>query len=700
MSADNDNDIYCAFKRILIGALVATTILYHTPSWAQEASDTHIIYVAPNGNDSWTGRESSPVAHSREGPVKSIERAKERLREIRANGRSATTKYMVVLRGGYYELDRPLVFSSDDSGRAGNSVVYTSFPNEVARIGSGKIIHGWTRRDAAIWAVPYDFSAGQSCPAQLFVNGVRRNRTRIPASGTIRIKAVLDKGDRGADQLYRVIARPGDLPEDLSIGRDTEIVVFDGWTTSRLRVVSYNSESHQLELGGVYAGRGNRKIIIPNLPYFIENVSGTPRTAGTWWCDERARLLFYSPVPSEDMNDAKVVVPRLENLLTIRGDADSDVHSIVFDRIIFEHTSWQLPAGGWAAKQAAIGLPAAIEISNAHSIVISNFAVIHTGANAIGIRARDYDITVENGEIRDVGGTAVSIGLEQSVPIPGTSWSEGEVSRDRVHHVTIKNNLMASLGRVHLEAVGVWVGQADNILIEQNEIRDLYYSGISIGWTWWYAKSLSHNNKVIGNLIHKYGQGVLSDFGGIYTLGRQLNTIISGNVIYDGIAREYGGHGLYADAGSSGITFSDNIVRDVSHGAIHIHTGRDDVFERNYLSQFGEAGILCTGGANDSMAIFRRNIVVSDGAPVLSGFCADSSFKIIDNILWSEDSAPKMVDLRRNSGRPVALSGSVVESNQIRDPLKSGDSRLKFRAGRASEIVFTKDMQDGPSVIP
>src|SRR5579875_487287 len=79
------------------------------------------------------------------------------------------------------------------------------------------------------------------------------------------------------------------------------------------------------------------------------------------------------------------------------------------------------------------------------------------------------------------------------------------------------------------------------LLIAHNHIHDLFYSGISCGWVWGYAESVSHDNRIEYNHIHDIGQRLLSDMGGIYTLGVQPGTVLRGNLIYNVEKHNYGG---------------------------------------------------------------------------------------------------------------------------------------------------------------
>ncbi|WP_375305443.1 right-handed parallel beta-helix repeat-containing protein [Bradyrhizobium sp. A11] len=418
----------------------------------------------------------------------------------------------------------------------------------------------------------------------------------------------------------------------------------------------------------------------PGLPYFIENYRDRPLADGLWQCDADQLEIRYRPANNEAFPAEDMVIPRLSKLILIEGSQTQSVHDLHFEDLYFSTTAWHLPNDGWAAMQAEVGLPGAIELRNANAIKFKRFALVHTGATGIRVRENCFDVEISQGELRDLGGTGIAIGSEQRRPAPGTPWSEGETSLFPTHHVTVLDNLIASVGRIHFAAVGVWIGQADHVLVERNEIRDLYYTGISVGWTWEYGPSLSHDNKILGNVVSDFGQGVLSDLGGIYTLGRQANSLVEGNFIRGGKARKYGGHGLYADAGTAGFIFRNNVVVNVSHAGIHIHYGTDLLFERNYLIDYGEAGVRCTRPSRGSSVVLKNNYLKSDRAAPFYGVCTDRSYVFGDNEI-SSGKAPQS-----SSGLPTKIQQAVDD--------------IRARAGRTSPIQFTGNMQDARSIAP
>ena len=129
------------------------------------------LYVAPNGNDAWSGTLAEP--RGGDGPFATIPRARDAIRRLRA-AQPALGPVTVLLRGGVYRLAEPLVLGPQDS-----QVTYEAAPNERPVLSGGRIVAGWRPLPDGLWAAAVPEAAqGKGLFQQLWVNGERRRRAR------------------------------------------------------------------------------------------------------------------------------------------------------------------------------------------------------------------------------------------------------------------------------------------------------------------------------------------------------------------------------------------------------------------------------------------------------------------------------------------------------------------------------------------
>ena len=145
--------------------------------------------------------------------------------------------------------------------------------------------------------------------------------------------------------------------------------------------------------------------------------------------------------------------------------------------------------------------------------------------------------------------------------------------------------------------------------IAHNRIHHGRYTGISLGWVWGYQRSVCRDNIVEFNHIHDIGQGLLSDMGGICTLGIAPGTVIRNNLIHDVDANQYGGWGIYHDEGSSHMLVENNIVYKTKFGPFNIHFAKE-VVVRNNIFALGRLEQLSRGKAEPHKSVFFENNIV------------------------------------------------------------------------------------------
>ena len=87
-----------------------------------------------------------------------------------------------------------------------------------------------------------------------------------------------------------------------------------------------------------------------------------------------------------------------------------------------------------------------------------------------------------------------------------------------IKNLNIDNNIILYGGQWIEQGTGILFQQGSYINITYNEISNLYYTAILIGWSWGYAQTQTHHNLLKYNHIHHLGFQLLSDMGGIYHL--------------------------------------------------------------------------------------------------------------------------------------------------------------------------------------
>jgi hypothetical protein len=155
-----------------------------------------------------------------------------------------------------------------------------------------------------------------------------------------------------------------------------------------------------------------------------------------------------------------------------------------------------------------------------------------------------------------------------------------------------------------------------------------------VGWTWGYAESPCRENIIEFNHVHTIGQGLLSDMGGIYTLGPQPGTIIRGNYFHDIVSHDYGGWGLYTDEGSSGIVLENNLVARCKSAGFHQHYGKDNIVRNNVFAWNREHSLMRSREENHNSFTFEHNIVVADSGELLGSYWSNEHFVIDHNCYW------------------------------------------------------------------
>lgn len=574
----------------------------------------------------------------------SPQQALETIRAAKKGG--DTSAWTVEVKPGFYTLREPLVLRPEDSGTAAAPVVWRG-AGEASEISGGARLTGW-RDTGKGWfetAVPMGPDGEPVWFEMLWVNGRRAANAVLPkgdgwlvpgacgqeilakdakgkATRTRESLSVLDEGLRAI-----LDATPAaELPA-------AHLVVHQKWNATRQPLVGW--QDGRLVTAGTrawtWSSKWNGEAI-----YRVGNLRGAFTAPGEWFYDRAGRKVLYRPLSGETPDALCAVAPlaKLSRLVVVKGDPANGkyVENIRFEKLAFTASDATPVEGGkgpltYYPGQAAHAFDALFEATGARRFELADCFVRHTGN--IGLRLRDgcFSNRIVRCVFEDLGAGGVWFGA--AAPRFAKDEKYPVARREILRHAPLANafNVLEDCvirdgGRYNAMGTGVVIGHASDCRVEHCEIADFFYSGVSVGWQWAYLPTAAMRNVVRFNRIHDLGKGVLSDMGGVYTLGTAFGTRVTDNVIFNVSSRTYGGWGLYADEGTEGVVFERNLVYNTHDGGFHQHYGAGNTVQNNIFAWNEQNGVIRTIRANvfnvRSSLNVVANIVLTDRGDLAS----------------------------------------------------------------------------------
>ncbi len=640
------------------------------------------FHVAPDGNDNWSGRYATPAAGGQDGPWATVGGARDALRQLRGQPDGKGRPVTVRIHAGVYALPETLCFDSRDGGSAEAPVRYVANEGAAPVISGGRHITQWTEsahQGQRCWTADLpEVIKDHWNFTRLYVNDTPRSRPRLPKQGFYHFTGLAgfeDSGFKWRQGPDRANFAAGEIRQWHN-WQDVELISYQLWFDTHHRFKAIDEEAGVVQfqarsLGSLRDERGDFA------RYFVENVFEALDTPGEWYLDRVAGKLYYLPLPGEALENTVIVAPRLETLVRLEGAPGLLLENLQFENLQFAHQHWQLPPDCSGYIQAAFGVPGAIVLERAAHCVFYGCTIAHLNGYGIEILAGSTENILAACVVHDAGAGGVKIGHEE-LAVHESAVGEPLAGDPPPMATTVVDCTIRDCGHVFPSAIGIWVGNSGWNRLLHNRIFHCTYTGISCGWIWGYAPSRTVANRIEYNHIHHINdKAILSDNGGIYTLGRQPGTTLRGNVIHDISCYGYGGWGIYPDEGSSEMRVEQNLVCGTLKAAYQIHYGRDNLVQQNIfaLSQADHLGL----GKRERhrSAVFRNNVLLTANGSVSGGArqLDPAHYTLTSNLYWSLDGSSFTFN-----GIPLAAMQAAGQHSAtlVADPLFADAAGLDF----------------------
>lgn len=565
--------------------------------WASALpADAADIYVSVNGNDANPGTRQQPRA--------TLQAALRQAREMRRlHDPGVKGGIHIWMMGGTYNLYEPVFIRPEDAGTEDSPTTIDAMPGEQPVLSGGVSITGWKKAGTVpglpvaakgkVWVADVPaIGGGPFLFRQLWVNGRKAVRARYSND----------------DSLCRIISWnhttqqcwiPTPPTPSLAKVPGLEMLIHQWWAVAMLRVkqlevhgdstlLSFEQPERKVQSEHPWpapwqsASTGNSAFYLTNAIQFLDQ-------PGEWYLDVKAQQLYYWPKADEQPANAEIIAPWQETLIKVAGTIDNPVQYVQFKNIRFAYTGWLRPsqkghvplqAGMFMLdayklkvpgtpdkkgleNQAWVGRPtAAVELSYTQHTGFEGCRFEHLASTGLDYHRGAWNDNITGNLFKDIGGTGIQVGVYSDEAFEAHLPYNPTDTREVCTNTHIDNNLVTDVTNEDWGTVGISAGFVKGINIEHNEVSEVSYSGICVGWGWTKTVNAMRNNRVFSNKIHHYGKRMY-DVAAVYTLSAQPGSVISENYI-DSIYKAPYAHipvhwfYLYTDEGTSYFTVSNN----------------------------------------------------------------------------------------------------------------------------------------------
>ena len=550
--------------KLLIAIIILTLGLQSLPIALAETSSLQ-LYVAADGDDSNEGTINSPFA--------TLERARDKIREIKKSSSLPSGGITVNLRGGEYNRLESFYLTEEDSGTKDCPITYRAYPGEYVDItggftakkelwkvtddeetlkripeeAHGKVYEidlgalGYTKEQIGRTNYRGHYSTGMSetgypnqpntphlpKAVEIFENDEPQTIARYPNEGWIYIKKVVKAcvqyWDNPTDESGFIIQYEDphlDRWKDVKDARLYGFFMVD-WADCTVDIKEVNTrartiESAQATAFGVHAadGIGGR--------YIGFNMLEELDVAGEYYTDPDTLKLYY--YPKTDINTAKLQI----------SISTSDMFILKkCDYITFKDMNIS------ATRGSIFGT------DHTNNITIDGCTLYNSAKKVITI-SEGKNNRVINCEIFNTNG---GISISSRECLEKLEWSGNSVINCKIHD-------FARLDPMYNSAINL-VGSGN--YVAHNEIYNGPHFGIFMQGT---ANTIIEKNNIYGVLKDTSDAGVIYWGGSHY----QQGIIIRNNYIHDNGHEQVNLTAIYQDSGVGGTEIYGNVITNLPYG--------------------------------------------------------------------------------------------------------------------------------------
>ena len=626
-------------------------------------------YVAVNGNDNNPGTADKPFA--------TIQKAQQILRS--GSPEKNTT---VIIKGGVYYLDEPIIFTSEDSGKPGAVIEYKAYPGEDVIISGGfKVKPEWKLYKNGIYKTKLKTFTGD----QLFVNGKQQHLARYPNYDST---AKYFNG-YAADAIGKERAANWKNPAGGYIHAMHKAL----WGGFHYRITGKDADGNIEYEGG---WQNNRPLGMHPEIRFVENIFEELDAPGEWYYDSGQQELYYYPAEDVDLKTAVVEGVRLPNIIEFKGTEANPVKYIKLTGITFRHasrtfmeTKEPLLRSDWTIFRGG-----AVLFNGAENCSVENCFIDQVGGNAIFVNNYNRSISIKGCHIYKAGANGIAfVGSPDAVRDPLFAYDAerdfasidtipGPKTNDYPANCLVEDCLINEIGRVEKQTAGVEIEMSRNITISHCTIYDVPRAGINIGSGCWGGHVIEYCD-VFNTVLETGDHGAFNSWGrDRYWVSKRaqmdsataarpelvLLDAVEPNVIHDNRFRCDHGWDIDLDDGSSNYHIYNNVCLN---GGLKLREGFYRTAENNIMIN---NSLHTHVWFENSYDVFVRNIVTT-------------SYSTIRVTLWGEEVDynifPDSTALAKAQANNTDMH-SITASEFYIDP-KKGDYRVR----NDSEVLST-----------